>query len=138
MARHEIRVKVGQKNMRDPQAPLGGKREVPVDVTLRVDDGCQTAAFVADDIRRVRKAIQIKLVRKHDGGSSYNAAVLGRPECSMLQFLRRLLQPIWRQYPHLRSFALDTLELAIRPLLLPFRLGRPLPDATRAALLEAR
>ena len=56
----------------------------------------------------------------------------------MMQRLRRALHPVWRRRPRLRSLALDAVDLAARPLLAPFRLGRPASDPAAAAALEAR
>lgn len=48
----------------------------------------------------------------------------------MLQRLRRAVHPLFRKAPRLRSLALNALDLAARPVLLPFRLGRPVSVAT--------
>jgi SAM-dependent methyltransferase len=53
----------------------------------------------------------------------------------MWQAFRRRLHPLWRRAPRLRSFALAAIDVAARPLFLPFRLDRP-PSATPAAVLE--
>jgi hypothetical protein len=42
-----------------------GKREVLIDVALRIDDGSRPGLFVADQVRRMREAIQIKLFEDH-------------------------------------------------------------------------
>lgn len=48
----------------------------------------------------------------------------------MWQRLRRAFHPLWRRAPRLRSFALSAIDVAARPLFLPFRLDRPAaPDA---------
>jgi SAM-dependent methyltransferase len=56
----------------------------------------------------------------------------------MIQRIRRVLHPVWRRQPRLRSWALDVVDLAARPILAPFRLARPASDPSAAAALEAR
>ena len=56
----------------------------------------------------------------------------------MIDRVRRGLQPIFHRSPRLRSLALSAIDLAARPILLPFRLGRPRSDAAAAGSLEAR
>jgi SAM-dependent methyltransferase len=53
----------------------------------------------------------------------------------MWQAVRRRLHPLWRRAPRLRSLALSAIDVAARPLFLPFRLDRP-PSATAPAVLE--
>ena len=45
---------------------------------------------------------------------------------------------MFHRSPRLRSLALSALDLAARPILLPFRLGRPRSDTAAAVSLEAR
>jgi SAM-dependent methyltransferase len=52
----------------------------------------------------------------------------------MWQAVRRSLHPVWRRAPRLRSLALAAVDVAVRPLFLPFRLGRPPSQDTRARL----
>jgi SAM-dependent methyltransferase len=56
----------------------------------------------------------------------------------MLQLIRRAAQPLFRKVPRLRSLALTGLDLAARPVLLPFRLGRPPSNDVGAASLEGQ
>jgi SAM-dependent methyltransferase len=56
----------------------------------------------------------------------------------MLQLLRRSAHPLFRRSPRLRSLVLGALDLAARPVLAPFRLGRPRTDAAAAAALESQ
>ena len=42
----------------------------------------------------------------------------------MIPFIRRLLQPLFRQSPRLRTLALDLVDVAARPALMPFTLSR--------------
>jgi hypothetical protein len=58
-------VEMGEEDVRDPQIVLGGERQVLIDVALRVDDGRDMRLFVADQIRRVREAIQVELLQDH-------------------------------------------------------------------------
>ena len=61
----EVGVEVREEDVRDPQAVLGGEREVLIDVALRIDDRRRVRLLVADQIRRVREAIQIELLEDH-------------------------------------------------------------------------
>ena len=54
----------------------------------------------------------------------------------MIDMLRRASRPLFQQAPWLRSFALGVLEMAARPVLLPFRLSRP-PASTGSAMALA-
>ena len=65
VAGNEVGVEVREEDVLDPQAMLGGEREVLIDVTLRVDDGRRARLLVADQIRGVREAIQIELLEDH-------------------------------------------------------------------------
>jgi SAM-dependent methyltransferase len=56
----------------------------------------------------------------------------------MIEIVRRRLQPIFRRAPRLRSLALEAIDVAVRPILLPFRLTRPESAAARNAALAAR
>jgi SAM-dependent methyltransferase len=47
--------------------------------------------------------------------------------------VRRAFHPLWRRAPALRTFVLEAIELAARPLFLPFRLDRPRAPQSRAA-----
>ena len=58
-------MKVGEEDVRDAQAVLGGEREVLLDVALRIDDRRGLRLLVADQIGRVREAIQIELLEDH-------------------------------------------------------------------------
>jgi SAM-dependent methyltransferase len=51
----------------------------------------------------------------------------------MIDTLRRGLKPLFQRVPRLRPLALAALDIAVRPLLLPFRLSRPPRDEGRAA-----
>ena len=65
MPGEEIRVKVREEDVRDAQAVLRREREVLLDVALRVDDRRSLRLLVADQIGRVREAIQIELFEDH-------------------------------------------------------------------------
>ena len=56
----------------------------------------------------------------------------------MLQLIRRPVQLLFRKAPRLRSLALSALDLSARPLMLPFRLGRPPSTRAAAAALEGQ
>jgi SAM-dependent methyltransferase len=52
----------------------------------------------------------------------------------MWHAVRRSFHPVWRRAPGLRSLALAAIDMAVRPLFLPFRLDRPRSQDTRARL----
>lgn len=54
----------------------------------------------------------------------------------MIDKLRRGWQAAFQRAPRLRALALSAIDVAARPLLLPFRLSRPVADAGRASALE--
>ena len=53
--------------MGNAQAVLARKRQVLIDVALRVDDRRAARLLVADDVRRVRETVQIELLEDHAG-----------------------------------------------------------------------
>jgi SAM-dependent methyltransferase len=55
----------------------------------------------------------------------------------MISFIRRLIQPLFRRQPRLRALALDLMDIAARPLLMPFTLSRSQRSNTEEAA-EAR
>ena len=61
----EIRMEVREEDVLDLEAMLGGKRQVLIDVTLRIDDRCRVRFLVANQVRRVREAIEVKLLQNH-------------------------------------------------------------------------
>ena len=63
----EVGVKVREDDVTDRQSAFSGERYVLIDVTLRIDDGRCRRRLVADQIRRVREAVEIELVKNHDG-----------------------------------------------------------------------
>jgi hypothetical protein len=65
MTRDEIGMKVRQQHVRNPQVVFARERQILIDVALRVDDGSNLRAFVADEIRRVRQAVQVELMQNH-------------------------------------------------------------------------
>src|SRR5262249_21161101 len=65
MTGDEVGVEVGEEDVRDAQAVRVGEGQVLIDVALRGDDGCGAGLLVADQVRRVREAIQIELVEDH-------------------------------------------------------------------------
>jgi len=65
MTRDEIGVKVRQEDVHDAEVVIRRKRQVLIDVTLRIDDGGRAAFFVGNDVRRMREAVQIKLFEDH-------------------------------------------------------------------------
>jgi hypothetical protein len=65
VAGNEVGMEVREKDVLDSQTMLGGEREVLIHVTLRVDNSGRVRLLVADEIRGVREAIQIKLLQDH-------------------------------------------------------------------------
>ena len=65
MAGDEIGVKVREDDVTNPQGVVLGKRDIFVDVALRVDHHRLAGLFVSNQIRRVREATEIKLVQDH-------------------------------------------------------------------------
>src|SRR5580765_7353068 len=65
MPRDEVGMEVREDDMGDAQAMLLGERQVLLNVALRIDHRGDAGGLVADQIRRVREAIQIKLVEDH-------------------------------------------------------------------------
>ena len=65
MAGNEIGVKVCQEHVRNPQVVLRGKRQILIDVTLRIDDGCRAALLVGNDVGGMRETVQIELLENH-------------------------------------------------------------------------
>ncbi len=81
MASDEISGEVCEEDVPDPQVMLGGEREVLIHVTLRVDHGRHVRMLVSHQVRRVREAIQIKLLHNHGSCSQED---LGYPTGALL------------------------------------------------------
>jgi hypothetical protein len=56
---------MGQQDVRDAQAEALGILEVLADVALRVDDGREPGAFVADQVGSVRETAEVVLLQDH-------------------------------------------------------------------------
>jgi len=69
MTGDEVRVKVREDDMSNRQPTFRRERQVLIDVTLRIDDGSGFRLLVANQIRRVREAIEIELVEDHSSSS---------------------------------------------------------------------
>src|SRR5215813_1747290 len=77
MPRHKVRVQVRQKNVFDVELVFRGKREIDADVALWVDHGRLARLLIANQIRSMSQAAQIKLFedqgrnphKNFDGGS---------------------------------------------------------------------
>jgi hypothetical protein len=65
VAGHEVGMKVREEHVLDLQTMLGGEREVLIHVTLRIDNSCRARLLVANQIRGVSEAIQVKLLQNH-------------------------------------------------------------------------
>ena len=66
MAGDEIGMQVREEDVRDAEPVLLCKREVLVDVSLRIDDGGDPCLLVANQVRCMRQAVQIKLMKDHN------------------------------------------------------------------------
>ena len=55
---------------------LGGERQVLIDITLRIDDSGHVRLLVANQIRRVCEAIQVKLLQNHRSALRGRATIL--------------------------------------------------------------
>ncbi len=62
MARHEVRVEMGEEHVRDPQPVLFGERQVLFHVALRVHDRGHARGFIAHEVGRVGETIEIELL----------------------------------------------------------------------------
>ena len=61
----EVRVKVREKDVLYLETVRVGERQILIDVALRIDDRRSARQFVANQIGRVREAIQIELMEDH-------------------------------------------------------------------------
>src|SRR5580704_18639525 len=76
MPRDKISVKMRQEYVLDFERVLGGKRNVLIDVPLRVNDHCSTRLLVANNVGSVREASQVELLKDHAAPSSSTPAAL--------------------------------------------------------------
>ena len=65
MAGQEIGVQMRQEHVGNAEAMLVGKREVSLDVALRVDDGGDVRVRVTDQVRRMGQTVEIELLENH-------------------------------------------------------------------------
>ncbi len=77
MAGDEIGVKVGEEDVFDGEAVLGGEGEVLVGVALGVDNGGGAGGFVTDDVRGVGEAGEIELVEDNGAPPGVGVRVNG-------------------------------------------------------------
>ena len=61
----EVRVEMREEHVRDAQLVRVDERQILIDVALRIDDRGDATFLIADDIRGVRKTVQIKLMKDH-------------------------------------------------------------------------
>ena len=61
----KVGVEVREKHMLDPHAVLRREVEINLDVPLWIDDGGDAARLVANQVRRMREALEIKLLENH-------------------------------------------------------------------------
>jgi hypothetical protein len=59
-------MQVGEEDVGDSEMVLVCEREILPDVALRIHHRGDAGLLVADEIRRVREAIQVELVQDHD------------------------------------------------------------------------
>jgi len=67
MAGYEIGVEMGEKYVLDLERVLGGKRNVLLRIPLRVNDDSGACCLISNNVRRVRQARQVELLKDHDG-----------------------------------------------------------------------
>ena len=65
MSGHEVGMKMGQEDVLDLKFMFGGELEIPIDIALWIDDGCDRRLFVSDNIGSMGQAIQIELFKDH-------------------------------------------------------------------------
>ena len=65
MTGDEIGVEVREEDVDDAKVVIRRKRQILVDVTLRVDHSGCSAFFVGNDVGGMREAVQIKLFEEH-------------------------------------------------------------------------
>jgi len=65
MPSHKVGVKMGQEYVLDLQSVFGSKREITINVPLRIDDSRRARRLVTDEIGSVRQATEIKLFKDH-------------------------------------------------------------------------
>ena len=75
MPRDKISVKMRQEYVFDFERVLGRKRNVLIDVPLRVDNGCRTRLLVTNNVGSVRLASQVELLKDHPAPSSSTPAI---------------------------------------------------------------
>jgi hypothetical protein len=68
VAGDEVRVEMSQYDVLDLKAVIGCELEVALDVSLGIDDNRGASGFIADQVRSMGKAVQVKLVE--DQGQS--------------------------------------------------------------------
>jgi hypothetical protein len=73
----KIRMKVRQDHVLDLERVLGGKRNVLVGVSLRVNDGRCPPGLVPNQVGSVRQARQIELFEDHAAPSSLTDSYFG-------------------------------------------------------------
>ena len=65
MAGDEVRVKVSEEDVADPEAEFLGISQILLDIALGVDDDGRPAGLVSEQIRSVGKAAQVALFKNH-------------------------------------------------------------------------
>ena len=75
MAGDEVCVEVGEEHVPNLQAVAPRFLQIRLDVPLRIDHGCRARLLVANEIRRVREAIQIELFEDHRPSASLDRLI---------------------------------------------------------------
>src|ERR1700728_673531 len=65
MSGYKIRVQMGQNHVLDLNFLFGRKFQIPLDVTLGINDGSRAGLLITDQIGSVREAVEVKLLENH-------------------------------------------------------------------------
>jgi hypothetical protein len=71
-------VKMGEKDMADPEAQLFSVGQVLLDVALRVNDNCGCARLVTEEIGGMRQASEVVLFQNHGSRPSLTRPIVMR------------------------------------------------------------
>jgi hypothetical protein len=65
VAGNEVRMKVRQEHIGNAEVVISRECQILIDVPLRIDHGGGAALLVGNDVGRMRKTVQIKLLEDH-------------------------------------------------------------------------
>src|SRR5262249_4043982 len=78
MSRDEVRMQMREEDVADGELVLVREREITIDVALWIDDRGGSRRFIADEVRRVRQTIEVKLLEDHRLESAHYGEVYTR------------------------------------------------------------